>query len=67
MTFYLTFNCLHPLEKGWIEIEADTVQSARNKTVRHFGRHWSTLYPPDKFDGEYKNFFPLGKLGETLR
>ena len=64
MKFYLTFGQDHPLRNGWVEIEAPTYGEVRELVHGVFGTHWSMLYKEGEFEKEY---FPLGKIGETLK
>lgn len=64
MKFYLTFGQQSPFRNGWIEIEARSYGEAHKLAFDAFGKHWSLLYPEENFA---KGYFPLGKLGETLR
>jgi hypothetical protein len=64
MKFYLTFGQQSPFKNGWVEIEAGSSERARNLAFYVFGKHWAMLYKEEEFKREY---FPLGKLGETLK
>ncbi len=64
MIMYLTFDRDHPLRDGWIEVEADDCLDAQKKSKKLFcGGVWC-MYYKDDFHPEY---FPAGKLGETIR
>lgn len=64
MKFYLTFGQQSPFRNGWVEIEVESLEVARNLAFDVFGKHWSMLYKEEEFEKEY---FPSGKLGETLK
>jgi len=67
MKFYLTFGQQSPLRNGWIEIEAESYEEARELVISIFEKHWAMLYREEGFDERVKAYFPLGKLGETLK
>ncbi len=68
MKFYMTFPCVHPLHDGWIEIEASSWDIARRLIDRHFGKYFSGAYGEKDFIEDIeKKYYPLGKLGDTLR
>lgn len=62
--WYLTFPVNHPLANGWVEVEAPSWGEARMLVVEHFGAKWSFLRDEQEHNSSY---FPLGKLGSTLR
>jgi hypothetical protein len=64
MKFYLTFGQQFPSKNGWVEIESESYEAARNLAFDIFGKHWSMLYEEEEFEKEY---FPSGKIGETLK
>ena len=67
MKFYLTFGQQSPLRNGWIEVEAESYEEARELVYNVFGSRWSMLYREEGFDERVKAHFPAGKLGETLK
>lgn len=63
-TFYLTFGQQYPWRNGWVEVEAVDYETARKWVEDIFGSDWSNLTEEDKFK---KEFYPAGKLGETIK
>ena len=65
--FYATFGQNHTTPEGlrlkdyWVEILADSEDSAHNKMYDEYGSNWSMLYSEDDFDPEW---YPNGKLKE---
>ncbi len=65
MIFYLTFGQNNTaFRNGWIEVEAADYITARALVVDRFVDKWSNLYSEKDWQPKY---FPLGKIGETLR
>jgi len=64
MIFYVTFGQKSPFRNGWVEVEAENYGIARQLVIDALGNSYSRIYDEHEFDSEY---FPLGKLGETLK
>ena len=64
MKYYLTFGQQSPFRNGWVEVEAASYRKARTMVYDVLENHWSMLYEEKEFEKEY---FPLGKIGETLQ
>lgn len=62
-TFYITFGQISPFKDGWVEIEAECEEKARELAFKAFGSKWAFIYSKGKFD---RTYFPLGKVGNTL-
>jgi hypothetical protein len=64
MTFYVTFGQKSPFRNGWVEVEAENYRIARQLVVYALDSSYSMVYDEHEFKREY---FPQGKLGETLK
>lgn len=63
-TFYLTFGNKYPWRNGWVEVKAPDYDTARQYVEEIFDNKWCNLYEEENFN---KEFFPAGKLGETIK
>ena len=59
-SYYLTFGQRHPAKDGWIRVEAESLDAARELVIREYGSDWAHLYPREYFEPEY---FCKGELG----
>jgi len=64
MTFYVTFGQKSPFRNGWVEVEAENYRIVRQLVIDALGSSYSMIYDEHEFNREY---FPQGKLGETLK
>lgn len=62
--FYLTFGQKYPWRNGWVEVLAPDYKHALKYVEDIFGLAWSNLYTEENFKKEY---FPAGKIGETIK
>ena len=62
-TYYLTFGCKYPWRNGWVEVSAPDLETARVLVLDIFGDKYANLYTEETFKEE---FFPAGKIGETI-
>lgn len=62
-TFYVTFGQKSPFRDGWVEIEADDIETARKEAFYALGQCWSHIYDkqPDPI------MFGSGRIGRKLR
>lgn len=58
------FEDAHP--DGWIEIEAEDEESAREMAFSLFGTAWSFLYEQEYFEKESRRYYPRGVLAEVV-
>ena len=68
--FCVTFGQKSPFRSGWVEIEADDIETAHEEAEQVFGPYrWANIYPFEEFSlSVYVPIhFPHDKLGHTIR
>lgn len=77
--YFITFGQKSPFRNGWVEIEVRSIDEkedraeeraynlARDQAFFSIGDGWSNIYDEGAFTKTRQDYFPAGKLGETIK